>query len=50
MITTVESIDITPRQIFELLEALVEEHGYDEVKRTVDSMWDFLSHLKNGDE
>ena len=50
MKSTAEIIDVTPKQIFELLAALVEEHGYDEVKKTIDSMWSFLSYLENGDE
>lgn len=41
---------ITPRELFEILEQLIEENGFDAVKNTVDSMWDFLHRIEDGDE
>ena len=36
---------MTPRELFEILEDLIKENGFDAVKDTVDSMWPLLKHL-----
>ena len=36
---------MTPRELFEILEDLVRENGFDAVKDTVDVMWGLLKHL-----
>lgn len=36
---------MTPRELFEILENLIKENGFDAVKDTVDSMWGLLEHL-----
>lgn len=36
---------MTPRELFEILENLIKENGFDAVKDTVDSMWTLLKHL-----
>ena len=41
---------MTPRELFEILAQLTEENGVDAVKNTVDSMWDFLRRIEDGDE
>ena len=41
---------MTPRELFEILAQLTEEYGVDTVKNTVDSMWDFLRRIEDGDE
>lgn len=33
---------ITPRELFEILEVLVENYGYENVKSTVDSIMEML--------
>lgn len=38
---------MTPRELFEILENLIKENGFDAVKNTVDSMWGLL---KSSDE
>ena len=39
---------MTPRELFEILQELVKENGFDAVRDTVDSMWYLLAHL-NGE-
>lgn len=41
---------ITPRDLFEVLEILIKENGFDAVKDTVDSMWTLLEHLDGENE
>jgi len=36
---------MTPRELFEILENLIKENGFNAVKDTVDSMWTLLEHL-----
>ncbi len=36
---------MTPRELFEILEDLIRENGFDAVKDTVDVMWSLLKHL-----
>ncbi len=36
---------MTPRELFEILECLIKENGFDAVKDTVNSMWILLEHL-----
>ena len=36
---------MTPRELFEILEDLIKENGFNAVKDTVDSMWTLLEHL-----
>jgi len=36
---------MTPRELFEILEDLVRENGFNAVKDTVDVMWGLLKHL-----
>lgn len=36
---------MTPRELFEILENLIKENGFNAVKDTVDSMWGLLEHL-----
>ena len=36
---------MTPRELFEILEDLIKENGFNTVKDTVDSMWGLLKHL-----
>ena len=42
---TMEYRKMTPRELFEILENLIKENGFDAVKDTVDSMWGLLKHL-----
>ena len=32
---------MTPREFYEILEELIEKYGYDKVKKTVESMFEF---------
>lgn len=41
---------ITPKDLFEILEYLIKENGFDAVKDTVDSMWTLLEHLDGENE
>lgn len=41
---------VTPRELFELLEYLIKENGFHEVKDTVDAMWTLLEHLDGENE
>lgn len=36
---------MTPKELFEILEELIKENGFDAVKDTVDAMWGLLKHL-----
>ena len=45
MTTTELFKELTPRELFEILEILIKENGFDAVKDTVDSMWTLLEHL-----
>ena len=40
-----EMKEMTPRELFEILEDLIKENGFNAVKDTVDSMWGLLEHL-----
>ena len=40
----------TPRDLFEVLEALIKENGFNPVKDTIDSMWPLLKHLDGENE
>lgn len=39
-----------PRELFEILESLIKENGFDAVRDTVDSMWVLLKHLDGENE
>lgn len=41
---------MTPRELFEILENLIKENGFDAVKDTIDSMWELLKHLDGENE
>jgi len=41
---------ITPKELFEVLELLIKENGFDAVKDTVDAMWTLLKHLDRENE
>lgn len=41
---------MTPIDLFEILEDLIKENGFNAVKDTVDSMWTLLKHLDGEDD
>lgn len=41
---------ITPKDLFEILEYLIKENGFDAVKDTVNAMWTLLEHLDGENE
>ena len=45
-----ENRKMTPRELFEILEDLIQENGFNAVKDTVDSMWTLLEHLDGENE